>query len=74
MIGLINIDQHPETVRDMLKPYISDIYNIDKYIEFFTVLAVNMANSAKIDNHKTINKITICDSNENELNLNWLAS
>lgn len=74
MIGLINIDQHPETVRDMLKPYINDIYNIDKYIEFFTVLVVNMANSAKIDNHKTINKITICDSNENEINLNWIAS
>ena len=73
MVGLINISQHPESVRDILKPYINNIYNIDKYIEFFTVLAVNMANSAKIDNHKTINKITICDSHENELNLNWIV-
>ena len=74
MVGLININQHPNSIKDIIKPYIDYIYNIDKYIELFTVLSVNTANSSKIDNHKTINKLILSDSNESEIFFNWLTT
>jgi hypothetical protein len=73
MVGLININQHPTMIQDLVKPYIDNIYNIDRYIELFTVLSINNSNSTNIDNYKIINKLTICDSGEKEINLNWLS-
>jgi len=73
MVGLINIDNHPNCVRNILKSYIDNIYGVTKYMELFTVLIVNVSNSSNIYKHKMINKLIICDSNENELYLDWLS-
>jgi hypothetical protein len=74
LIGLINIDQHPKSVRDIIKPYIDNIYQVTKYNEFFTVLSINGLGMQKFNNYKTINKITFCDSNDKELNFNWIVA
>jgi hypothetical protein len=71
-VGLLNISNHPTVIQDILKPYESRIYNPRMFMELFTVLNINLSKSTNIDIHKSIDKLIICDSNENELSLNWV--
>lgn len=73
LIGLININQHPQSIKDTIKPYIDNVYHVTKYNELFTVLSINGLGTQKINNYKTINKITFCDSSDRELNFNWIV-
>lgn len=80
-VGLLNFINHPIDVQKQLKTYINKIYkplsfsnnNEDINMELFTVLTTNLTKLLINETNKTIDKLVICDSNENEITLNWLS-
>lgn len=73
-VGITNIKNHPETIQQKIKPYIDNIYkpylyNNDSIVnmELFTILTPNALKILTND----IDKLTICDSKEREIMLEW---
>ena len=64
-VKLINKHKHPQKIQKIFKPYKDRMYNVKKYLEIFTILNVN------INKKKSIDKLVICDINENRLSIDW---
>jgi len=71
-VSLIDIDNHPEEIREILKPYLSRMNNPRLFMELFTIKSINSSNTININSHESINKLILSDSNDRELFLNWL--
>jgi hypothetical protein len=72
LVGLINPSKHPFQVQKQLKPYLEYIYNIQTYMEFFTILAINKLKTTNIKIPKLINTLIVSDSYEREIILDWI--
>lgn len=75
LVSLTNLKNHPENIQQKLKPYIDNMYKPYLYnndstvnIELFTILTSNISKIMASD----IDKLTICDSREKELTLEWI--
>ena len=78
-VGLVDIDEHPLMIRTLLKPY--NINNKNgkemEYLDLFTIININgystiLTKTTNIDKYRSIDKLTICDSNNKKLLLSWI--
>jgi hypothetical protein len=66
LVGIYNLENHPFNVRDKIKKHLNYEY------EFGKVLAIPEYKTLNLDNIKSINILIISNSNDEEIELNWL--
>jgi hypothetical protein len=71
MIGIIDIEYHPNQINDIMSPYMKEIYSIDKYMQAMTILSINDKKIFNLNKINTISKMILSDSNEKEIILDW---
>jgi hypothetical protein len=71
IIGIIDIDKHPINIKKLIEPYSKEIYNIQKFMETFTISSINNKKLYNLNKLESIQKLILNDSSENEIVLNW---
>lgn len=66
LVGIENFENHPINVQNAIKKYFGYQY------EFGRILSIPPYKSVKLDNIKSISKLIVSNSNDEEIELNWL--
>jgi hypothetical protein len=66
-IGFIDIYKQPKHIINMIEQYIPRIYQLGDFIEFFTIIKINSAKIPNINQCRSIEKLILSDSDNNEL-------
>ena len=66
LVGIENFENHPINIQNTIKKYFSYQY------EFGRILSISSYKSVNLENIKTIDKLIISNSNDEEIELNWL--
>jgi len=70
-IGFTDPYKQPKHILNMINKYIPRIYQLDDFLELFTIIKINSIKSLNINHCQLINILILSDSDNRELILNW---
>jgi len=70
-VGFTELYKQPKHIINMITQYIPRIYELNDFMELFSIIKINSAKTININQSKTINKLILLDSDNNELSLDW---